>query len=253
MIALAIVPRNVLAQFNVNGVVAHRSAWKTKDIPQNSIEGLVRANEIGSYAAEIDIHLTKDNVPVVNHDHDFLGIPIETSNYEELLARTLPNGEKIPTLEEYIEKTLEFPRIKLWVDIKNSQVSKARTIDIGKYAADVVEKLDAHDRVEFIGPNFEVLVKILMDHPTARVLYIGSDKEPDVLRKLGFIGVDLGYKRFNSGEYSVSAAKEAGLLVGSYTVDTREEMIRQLESGVDFITTNEPELLFELLEKMEKQ
>lgn len=243
----------VFAQFNANGVVAHRSAWKTMDIPQNSIEGLQRAMELGCYAAEIDIHITKDNVPVVNHDHDFMGIPIETSNYEDLLAEKLPNGEHIPTLEEYIIETLKHPRMKLWVDIKNSRVSKARTVDIGAYSARIVKKLGAEDRIEFIGPNFDALVKVLMELPNGRALYIGSDKEPEVLKELGFVGVDLGYKRFAAGEYSVKEAQAAGLTVGSYTVDSAEEMREQLEAGVDYITTNEPELLFEVVEEMKKE
>ncbi len=64
--------------------------------------------------------------------------------------------------------------------------------------------------------------------------------------------VDLGYKRFASREYSVSEAQKVGLLVGSYTVDDRDEMKKQLSEGVDFITTNEPELLFEVLEEQKR-
>lgn len=253
LLCLLIASSSVMAQFNANGVVAHRSAWKTLNIPQNSIEGLQRAMELGCYAAEIDIHITKDNVPVVNHDHDFMGIPIETSNYEDLLAAQLPNGEPIPTLEEYILETLKHPSIKLWVDIKNSRVSKARTVDIGAYSARVVKKLGAEERIEFIGPNFDALVKVLMELPSGRALYIGSDKEPEVLKELGFVGVDLGYKRFAAGEYSVKEAKAAGLMVGSYTVDSAEEMRTQLEAGVDYITTNEPELLLEVASEMKRE
>ncbi|WP_418502289.1 glycerophosphodiester phosphodiesterase [Flagellimonas sp.] len=246
-------PGKSLAQFNANGVVAHRSAWKKMNIPQNSIEGLVRAVDLGCYAAEIDIHLTKDNIPVVNHDHDLHGIPIETTDYKDLLNYKLANGEKMPTLEEYIIKLMEYPKVQLWVDIKNSKISKDRTIKIAEYAAKVVGKLQAEQRIEFIGPNFDALVKVLQVLPRARVLYIGSDKEPKVLKELGFLGVDLGYKRFASGEYSVYEAQKVGLLVGSYTVDDRDEMKKQLSEGVDFITTNEPELLFEVLEAQKRK
>src|SRR5690554_1493178 len=82
-------------QFNINKVVAHRGAWKLSNNPQNSIASLQEAVRLGCEGSEFDVWMTKDGVLVANHDPDFLGMPVEASTYEELLAKSLPNGENI--------------------------------------------------------------------------------------------------------------------------------------------------------------
>src|SRR5690625_6555704 len=67
-------------------IITHRGAWKNTEVPQNSIASLRAAAEQGAWGSEFDVHLTKDDVLVVNHDQDFMGIDIATSTYEELLA-----------------------------------------------------------------------------------------------------------------------------------------------------------------------
>ena len=45
-------------------VIAHRGYWQTEGSAQNSIRSLERADEIGVYGAEFDVHYTADNVLV---------------------------------------------------------------------------------------------------------------------------------------------------------------------------------------------
>ena len=86
--------------FHSNKVIAHRGAWKAQGLPQNSLSSLNEAVRLGCEGSEFDVWMTSDEVLVVNHDHDFQGIDIETSTYEQLQSKQLPNGEKIPTLKE---------------------------------------------------------------------------------------------------------------------------------------------------------
>ena len=54
-------------------IIAHRAGGRNSDnIPfaENSIELVKRASEMGASGVEIDIKLTKDNIPVVYHDDD---------------------------------------------------------------------------------------------------------------------------------------------------------------------------------------
>ena len=96
----------VIAQsnFNQNKIIAHRGAWKAKELPQNSIASLREAIRLGCEGSEFDVWMTADEVLVVNHDHDFQGMDIETSSYAQLLTKTLANGEKIPTLKAYLSE-----------------------------------------------------------------------------------------------------------------------------------------------------
>lgn len=76
------------------------------------------------YAAEMDVHLTKDHVPIVLHDHEFNGVDVEKTDFKDLAAFRLSNGESIPTLDQFIKATLKHPRIKLWLDLKDRGSAK---------------------------------------------------------------------------------------------------------------------------------
>ena len=100
ILLMTIFSQTILAQstFHQNKIIAHRGAWKANGLPQNSIASLREAVRLGCEGSEFDVWMTADEVLVVNHDHDFQGMDIETSTYEQLLSKTLPIGEKIPTL-----------------------------------------------------------------------------------------------------------------------------------------------------------
>ena len=74
----------------VNPVIAHRGAWKQKSLPQNSIASLQEAINLKCRGSEFDVHLTADDVLVVNHDHLFYGLDIEKSTYKMLLSKKSP-------------------------------------------------------------------------------------------------------------------------------------------------------------------
>jgi glycerophosphoryl diester phosphodiesterase len=54
--------------FADNVVVAHRGAWKQKDIPENSIASLKHAIELNCTGSEFDVRMTADDILIVNHD-----------------------------------------------------------------------------------------------------------------------------------------------------------------------------------------
>ena len=83
-------------------IVAHRGMWKEN--AQNSLASLKAAQDFGCWGSEFDLHLTDDEVVVVNHD-DIIGeTKIQTSPLEEVRRYTLKNGEKIPLLDEYLKQ-----------------------------------------------------------------------------------------------------------------------------------------------------
>ncbi|MBP8155979.1 MAG: hypothetical protein KAX81_03060, partial [Leadbetterella sp.] len=86
-----------------NSVVAHRGAWKSQSLPENSIASLKYAIKLKCIGSEFDVHMTADNVLVINHDPTYNGLTIEKVTYKELLDFKLSNGEKIPTLKAYLK------------------------------------------------------------------------------------------------------------------------------------------------------
>jgi glycerophosphoryl diester phosphodiesterase len=60
-------------------VIAHRGYWAiaSEKSSQNSIRALELADRLGIYGSEFDVHLTRDNVPVIYHDDKLLDTQIE--------------------------------------------------------------------------------------------------------------------------------------------------------------------------------
>lgn len=232
--------------WNKNQVIAHRGAWKKKALPENSIASLKEAVRLGCYGSEFDVHMTSDSVLVINHDHDFLGMPIATSTYAELRTKKLSNGEEIPTLEAYLKEGLRQKGTKLILELKPSNISAERDLQMTKRSLAMVKKLKATAWVDYISFSYDILKHVLELQPKANVAYLNGDASLDKLKQDGFYGADYHFSVYKKGDW-FAPAKKLDLTINAWTVNTAEEMNWLLDNKADFITTNEPELLFETL------
>lgn len=106
---------------------AHRGLHdNATDAPENSMAAFRKAVEAG-FGMELDVHVTKDGVPVIFHDFTLERIcgdkaKIEECTYEELQRFTLCNSnEKIPRFEDLL--TMIAGRVPLIVEIKSENVN----------------------------------------------------------------------------------------------------------------------------------
>ncbi len=123
-------------------ILAHRSGGRTSDllsISENSLEMIGFTENLGSTGIEIDVRLTKDNVPVLYHDEDInirltqknpLNGPLVNYTYAEISSFVrLVNGEKIPKLEDALMKVIDSTKLTVvWLDMKS--VNNAMSIVI---------------------------------------------------------------------------------------------------------------------------
>ena len=235
------------AQFIQNQAIAHRGAWKTDELPENSIASLQRAVELGCSGSEFDVHLTKDGILVVNHDNDFYGIDIATATYAELLAKKHPNGESIPTAEAYLREGLKQKKTKLIYELKTSKLGKERTLHSADESVALVKKLGAQEWVEYIAFDYDACKRIAELDPNAKVYYLNGDKTPAEVKAAGLYGIDYHFKVFQKNPTWIREAHDLGLVVNAWTVNTEEEMKNLLSQQAEFITTNEPELLLKVI------
>ncbi len=90
--------------------------------PENTIRGFRAALELGFTHVELDVHLTRDGVPVVIHDPSVnrttngQGL-VKSYTLQELRELDAGDGERIPTLEE----ALLFAKDRMIVDIELKQ------------------------------------------------------------------------------------------------------------------------------------
>lgn len=229
-----------------NPVIAHRGAWKAKGLPENSIASLEEAIRIGCYGSEFDIHMTLDSVLVVNHDPEFLGLTIASLTYNQLMEKKMSNGESIPTLEAYLKVGAKQKKTKLILEIKPSKVGKEWDLKMTDKAVAMVKMMKVENKVDYISFSYDILKHILTVQPKANVAYLAGDVPLEQLKKDKFYGADYHYSVYQKGEW-FAKAKELGLTINAWTVNDLKDMKWLLENKVDFITTNEPELLFETI------
>jgi len=238
-------------KWNNNPVIAHRGAWKKKSLPENSIAALQEAIRLHCYGAEFDVHQTKDGVLVVNHDDDFKGMVIANTTYNELKKFPLANGETIPTLKSYLKKGKKQEQTKLILEIKPVK-NPAQMRNVTEAVVAMVHQLKAQQWVEYISFSYAAMQRVLELNPSATVAYLNGDVTAEKLKQDGFAGADYYFTVYKTNNW-FGKAKELGLTLNAWTVNTAADMQWLLDNQVDFITTNEPELLFEVLKKADHE
>ncbi|MFD1139844.1 glycerophosphodiester phosphodiesterase [Larkinella insperata] len=231
----------------VTRVIAHRGAWKTAGVPENSLASLRRAIQLGCSGSEFDVQMSADSVLFIHHDNSINGISIETTPAAQLATLKLSNGEALPTLRTYLTEGIKQAKTRLMLEIKGSRVSKERSLATARKAVELVKALKAEGLVDYCSFDYEVCKHILALDASARVSYLNGDQTPGQLVTDGFSGLSYNYAVLTLRPGWIREARDQHLAVTVWTVNDRISMQWFLDQYVNFITTDEPELLLELL------
>ena len=231
-------------------IVAHRGLWKGS--AQNSIASLKAAQDFGCWGSEFDLHLTGDNVVVVNHDPIFGETKILTSPLEDLRQYTLKNGEKIPLLDEYLQQGAQ-SRCVLVLELK-PQYRKEREDILMEECLKALRKNNLMEpgRIAFISFSYYICKELARKCPGYTVQYLEGDKSPAEVKADGISGIDYHYSKFKKHPEWVKEAHDLGMSVNVWTVDKADDIRRMIELGVDQITTNDPALAREIIQEKRK-
>ena len=234
-------------KFAKNTVVAHRGAWKTNNLPENSIAALQQAIQLGCTGSEFDVWRTADDSLVINHDAHFNDLLIEKSTYTQLSKHQLENGETIPTLRQYLLAGMQNnTKTRLVCEIKPSEISKEYGQETAKRAVALIHQLHDDKHTVYISFDFEILKTIIAEDPKASTQYLEGNKSPLACKEAGIAGVDFHYSVYKKHPEWITEAKEHDMILNAWTVNDKAVMQWLLDEEFDFITTNEPELLFTL-------
>ena len=228
-------------------VIAHRGAWKNTNLPQNSIGALNAAINMGCFASECDIWMTSDSVLVVNHDPNFYEMPIESSTYNDLLTKKYPNGESIATLKQFLSVITKQKKTRLVLDIKPSKISKERSIITARKSLEMVVANKASKIIDYILFDYDACLALEKIDPKANIAYLNGDQSPEQVSNDGLWGIDYSYKVLQKNDTWITDAKSRKLTVNIWTVNERELAESYIKQDVDFLTTDEPEMLLKLV------
>ncbi|WJS92972.1 glycerophosphodiester phosphodiesterase [Flavobacterium johnsoniae] len=232
-----------------NAIVAHRGAWKKNNLPENSIAALRYAIDLKLPGSEFDVWRTADDSLVINHDAHYNKLLIEETNYANLIKFKLSNGEKLPTLYEYISAGIKNNKHTLLVcEIKPSELSKERGQKTAVATVETIKKLKANKNTCYISFDYDILKKIREIDLKTSLQYLEGNKSPKEVKADKINGVDYHYSVFQKHPEWIQEAKENKIILNAWTVNEVKDMDWIIEHKFNYITTNEPELLKERLQ-----
>jgi glycerophosphoryl diester phosphodiesterase len=129
-------------------ILAHRSGGRNADnlpVSENTIEMIGFTRNFGTNGVELDIRLTKDNVPIIYHDPDInirlaakgpLNGPVSNYTYDQIATYVrLIHGEKIPRLENALNFVIDSTELRaVWLDMKGDVNAMNLVIPLQKKA-----------------------------------------------------------------------------------------------------------------------
>jgi glycerophosphoryl diester phosphodiesterase len=222
-------------------VIAHRTC--PKHAPENSLEGIAKAAELGADAVEIDVRLTSDGVPVLNHDTTVWRIarwplPVRwtSSARFDRLRRRDGSGAALPSLGQVLAA---LPTgLGLAIDVKDPAALDAVLATLQAWRGD-------RSRIAVWIRNPDAVARVGRELPgTARALLQNTSDE---LRTRGYLGdaaecdaSEVSVHQDGIAPWVVEEAHRLGLRAYCWIIDM-SRLPEALVAGVDGIVTDYPE------------
>lgn len=173
---------------------------------------------------------------------------IQDVTYDSLKNLKLANGESLPTLDEYLTKGKTLKKTKLIFELK-AHATPERNKEAAAMSVEMVKKYKLKKQTEYITFNLDAAKEIIRLDKKAKVSYLNGELAPKELKELGFSGLDYQYNVMLKHPEWFKEAKELGLTVNVWTVDDPQIMKQMINYGADYITTNKPVELQQILKK----
>lgn len=231
--------------------IAHRGA--SGYAPENTLAAFDKAVEMQADYIEIDVQLSKDDLPVVIHDDTLDRTTNGTGNisahtFQELRSLDAGSwfdkdyaGEKIPSLNEVLEMYGE--KINILIELKSPELYPGVEEKVAEALAKY--KLDTSNNIVIQSFNHPSVIKSaeLLPEITHGVL-AGENYKNVTDQQLQEFAAYAEY--FNPNLKIVSSelvdnVHQAGMKISPYTIKTKAEAERIYKFGVDGLITDYPD------------
>lgn len=221
-------------------IIAHRGAWKEFYLPENSMAALQKAIELKCYGTEFDVHLTKDEVFVVHHDEAIQSLNIYEHRFDDLAELRLDNGERLPSLEDFLTFGLSQQHTKLFVELKSSPLGIQHTFRAVECLAELISKKNNTLIIEFILFSFEAAIYLKQLLPNHSIHYLNGDKTAAEINTVGLNGMDYFYEILLQEPEIITSFQNLNLMTNCWTVNDLNIAKQLSQLKIDAITTDFP-------------
>lgn len=237
-------------------VIGHRGA--AGYAPENTLDGIQVAADMGVEWVELDVKLTRDQVPIIFHDENLertTGLNALVAQTDYAIIRELEAGSwfgdsfstvKIPTLEEAVDVLLE-RNLGLNLEIKPCPGRERETAEV---ALDVLSQIwDDHDKLlisSFQHVSLEAAFEMAQDwHRGLLLPEEWPENWEDLAEYLHVSTINLNGR--TATREQVEMAIDLGKPVLAYTINDPMRA-RELQGwGVDSFFSDEPDVIIENL------
>ncbi|MBR4849759.1 MAG: glycerophosphodiester phosphodiesterase [Alistipes sp.] len=239
-------------------IVAHRGYHQKGGAPANSIEALQMAQEYGFDMVEFDVNMSADGKLLILHGEWHPNYKAEPRAHalwdkaEKIQSLLLPNGEKVPTFEEWIAQSTKSDRTDLLIEIKGN-ITPAKDTEMVKKILAVLKKYKMERRTIFL-VNHEFLVKELVRLAPKGTLIAYSLPTycPTYCHALGCKIAGRSYVSWQRDPRYLKEARELGMKLMAWTPNNPKDIEWLIEQGFDYILTDEPMMMREILNTHKK-
>lgn len=212
--------------------------------PENTIAAFEKAAEYNFFAAECDVHLTKDGVWVIYHDDNIFRLTngyknIADATYDELQEFVIDNGvnveqypnQKIPTLEEFLVVCKDM-NIVPEIEIKNG--SKDKLLEI----LNLLDKYNLRKQAIIISFNIEAIKTIRELDEKIEIWYLVEEITDVEVNECVNNIFALAFNHKKNDEEIIKKAQSKNIKLCAWTVDELDKIEQLYDMGVKYITTN---------------
>lgn len=246
-------------------VIAHRGA--SAYFPENTMSAFKAAVDMKADMIELDVLLSKDNIPVVFHDER---LDYKTNGSGLVLDHTISEmkkldagswfhpkfkNERIATLREILEYSKA--KILVNIEIKPEAVTGNEESGVVELVLNLVNELEMEDEVLISSFDYRVLERVKKSRYPVKMAMLYEQKQSNGRAPVK-LAKDYNIDAFNLNkkeltENWVKQLNDYKIPFLVYTVNDKNLMESIIESGAKGIFTDKPDVLIGVVEELFKK
>lgn len=229
-------------------ISAHRAG--PPPAPENTLAALERAIDAGADYTEIDVQRTADGVVILAHDADLMRVAgdprrISAANYEDIRDlvqfpddNSPSDGRRIVTLDEFLQRANGHIGVMIELKYYGFDYGLADSV------VDLVTNHNMQDEVIIMSLNLDGIRQVIQEAPEIRTGFVSALAVGD-LSRLPVQLLALNQQAVNP--QIVRNARQSGMQIFPWTVNSASAMADMIELGVDGLITDDPMLAVRVL------